>query len=142
VGVKGRDYIYTLVPLLEDALTDKDVVHRQLGIQCVKHIVLSVKPPALDLDLLVHFLNLIFPNVFEDNVYLKSSYDACIEALALRLGSDILYKYIVQGLYHPARKVRERYREIYFIVENIGYNGMAMNFCREKDSLMDFNVLI
>ena len=31
VGEMGRDYIYALLPLLEDALIDRDLVHRQVS---------------------------------------------------------------------------------------------------------------
>merc|ERR1711959_496871 len=29
IGEMGKDYIYSVVPLLEDALIDRDLVHRQ-----------------------------------------------------------------------------------------------------------------
>jgi len=31
IGEMGRDYIYAVTPLLEDALMDRDLVHRQVG---------------------------------------------------------------------------------------------------------------
>ena len=29
IGEMGKDYVYAIVPLLEDALIDRDLVHRQ-----------------------------------------------------------------------------------------------------------------
>ena len=31
IGEMGKDYIYSITPLLEDALMDRDLVHRQTG---------------------------------------------------------------------------------------------------------------
>ena len=41
IGEMGRDYIYAVVPLLEDALTDRDLVHRQTACTTVKHMALG-----------------------------------------------------------------------------------------------------
>lgn len=38
----AKDYIYAVTPLLEDALTDKDIVHRQTATAAIKHLALSV----------------------------------------------------------------------------------------------------
>ena len=37
----GKDYIYAVVPLLEDALMDRDLVHRQTACTTVKHLALG-----------------------------------------------------------------------------------------------------
>jgi len=42
VGEMGKDYIYAITPLLEDALTDRDLVHRQTAASAVKHLALGV----------------------------------------------------------------------------------------------------
>lgn len=36
IGEMGKDYVYALVPLLEDALMDRDLVHRQTAASVVK----------------------------------------------------------------------------------------------------------
>ena len=38
IGELGKDYIYAIVPLLEDALSDRDIVHRQMAAYAVKRI--------------------------------------------------------------------------------------------------------
>ena len=40
--VNLRDYIYAVTPLLEDALTDRDQVHRQLAANTTKNLALGV----------------------------------------------------------------------------------------------------
>lgn len=38
IGEMGKDYIYAVTPLLEDALMDRDLVHRQTASSVVKHM--------------------------------------------------------------------------------------------------------
>ena len=42
IGEMGKDYIYAVTPLLEDALIDRDLVHRQTASSAVKHLSLGV----------------------------------------------------------------------------------------------------
>ncbi|KAG4302623.1 hypothetical protein PCK1_001207 [Pneumocystis canis] len=42
IGEMGKDYIYSVVPLLCDALTDRDQVHRQTAATTVSHLSLGV----------------------------------------------------------------------------------------------------
>jgi hypothetical protein len=37
----GKDYIYSVITLLEDALMDRDLVHRQTACTTVKHLALG-----------------------------------------------------------------------------------------------------
>jgi hypothetical protein len=39
IGEMGKDYIYAVAPLLEDALMDRDMVHRQTAAAVVKRTV-------------------------------------------------------------------------------------------------------
>jgi splicing factor 3B subunit 1 len=36
IGEMGKDYVYAVVPLLQDALMDRDMVHRQTACSVVK----------------------------------------------------------------------------------------------------------
>ena len=48
IGEMGKDYIYAVTPLLEDALMDRDLVHRQTAASVVQHMALGVAgAPAL-----------------------------------------------------------------------------------------------
>jgi len=42
IGEMAKDYIRAITPLLEDALTDRDLVHRQTASSAVKHLALGV----------------------------------------------------------------------------------------------------
>lgn len=64
IGEMGKDYIYAVVGCLEDALTDRDLVHRQTAASIVKHLALGTAGLGNE-DAHLHLLNLIWPNVFE-----------------------------------------------------------------------------
>ncbi|KAF7683467.1 Splicing factor 3B subunit 1 [Astathelohania contejeani] len=133
------EYIYTLLPLLEDSLTEKDCQIRSLGIDCVKHIILSILYSAdFDYTLVGHLLNYVFLSILDDQVEdeVNGVFEACIPAL----GVNIVYKYIIQGLYHPAQRVRKRYRQIHDITRRLGYNQIIMCHNREDNSLLEFDI--
>jgi splicing factor 3B subunit 1 len=64
IGEMGKDYIHSVVTCLEDALTDRDLVHRQTAGAIVKHLALGTAGLGNE-DALLHLMNLIWPNVFE-----------------------------------------------------------------------------
>ena len=50
--------VYAITPLLEDALTDRDQVHRQTAASTVSHIALGVVGMGCE-DAMLHLLNLL-----------------------------------------------------------------------------------
>lgn len=64
IGEMGKDYIHSVVTCLEDALTDRDQVHRQTAGAIVKHLALGTAGLG-DEDAHLHLMNLIWPNVYE-----------------------------------------------------------------------------
>lgn len=64
IGEMGKDYIHSVVTCLEDALTDRDQVHRQTAGTIVKHLALGTAGLGNE-DAHLHLLNLIWPNVYE-----------------------------------------------------------------------------
>ena len=46
IGEMGKDYVYAVTPLLEDALMDRDLVHRQTAATVVKHLTLGLSQPC------------------------------------------------------------------------------------------------
>jgi splicing factor 3B subunit 1 len=62
IGEMGKDYIYAVAPLLEDALMDRDMIHRQTAAATVKHISLGVVGLGCE-DALLHLLNFVWPNI-------------------------------------------------------------------------------
>merc|ERR1711977_420944 len=104
IGEMGRDYVYALVPLLEDALIDRDQVHRQTAAAVVKSCALGVVGLGCE-DAMVHLLNLLWPNLFETSPHVIDRIIEAIEAIRMAVGPGIIMNYIYAGLMHPARKV-------------------------------------
>ena len=77
IGELGKDYCNSVIPLLEDALMDRDVIHRQIACNVVRHMALGVV--GLDCEpALLHLLNFVWPNVFES---LPHTVNSCVEVL-------------------------------------------------------------
>lgn len=112
IGEMGKDYIYAITPLLEDALMDRDLVHRQTAASVVQHVALGVSGLGCE-DALVHLLNYVFPNIFETSPHVINAVMGALDGLRLSLGPATIMNYVLQGLFHPARKVREVYWKIY-----------------------------
>lgn len=85
IGEMGKDYIYSVTPLLEDALIDRDLVHRQTASSALKHLALGVSYLGCE-DALVHLANFIWPNVFEISPHVINAVLEGIEGLRVALG--------------------------------------------------------
>jgi len=112
VGPQSAYYCDSVVTMLEDALTDRDLVHRQTASTIVKHLALGVAGLGCE-DSMLHLMNLVWPNCFETSPHVIGAVMDAIEAMRITLGPGILLSYVLQGLFHPARKVREVYWRIY-----------------------------
>lgn len=75
IGEMGKDYIHSVVTCLEDALTDRDLVHRQTAGSIVKHLALGTAGLGNE-DAHLHLMNLIWPNVFESKYLIASAHSA------------------------------------------------------------------
>ncbi len=64
-------------------------------------------------DALVHLLNYVWPNVFESSPHLINGVMGAIDGCRLALGPSTVLNYTLQGLWHPARKVRQTYWKVY-----------------------------
>merc|ERR1740117_954796 len=127
IGEMGKDYVYAIVPLLEDALMDRDLVHRQTACTVVKHMSLGVAGLGRE-DAMQHLLNYVWPNIFETSPHVIAAVFEAICGLRVALGPCTILQYVLQGLFHPARKVRAVYWRLY----NTVYIGAA-------DSLVAFH---
>lgn len=112
IGDMGKDYVYAVTPLLEDALMERDPVHRQTACATVKHMALGVAGLGCE-DALIHLLNFVFPNIFEESPHVIQAVFDALQGLMVALGPNVLLQYCFQGLYHPARKVREVYWKLF-----------------------------
>ncbi|XP_071445773.1 splicing factor 3B subunit 1 isoform X1 [Hetaerina americana] len=129
IGEMGKDYIYAVTPLLEDALMDRDLVHRQTACAAIKHMALGVYGFGCE-DALVHLLNHVWPNIFETSPHLVQAFMDSIEGLRVALGPIKILQYALQGLFHPARKVRDVYWKIYNTLYIGGQDALVAGYPR------------
>lgn len=112
IGEMAKDYVYAITPLLEDALTDRDQVHRQTAASVVTHIALNVAGLGCE-DAMLHLLNLLHPNLFETSPHVIDRVIEAIDAIRKAVGTGTVMNYIWAGMFHPARKVRTPYWRLY-----------------------------
>lgn len=112
IGDAAGDYIYAITPVLEDALIDRDLVHRQTACTAVGHLALGVRGLGKE-DALIHLLNHVWPNAFETSPHVINAVMSAIRGCTVSLGPAVILLYVLQGLFHPARKVREVYWKMY-----------------------------
>ncbi|KIW07773.1 uncharacterized protein PV09_01699 [Verruconis gallopava] len=105
IGEMSKDYVYAVTPLLEDALIDRDQVHRQTAASVVKHLALGVVGLGCE-DAMLHLLNLLVPNLFETSPHVIDRIIEGIDAIRNAVGTGLVMNYFVGMLFHPARKVR------------------------------------
>ncbi|GKU97958.1 hypothetical protein SLEP1_g11027 [Rubroshorea leprosula] len=89
IGDMGKDHLYAVTPLLEDAFMERDLVHRQTAASVVKHIALGVAGLGCK-DALVPLLNYVWPNVFETSPHVINSVFEASEGMRVALGPEIL----------------------------------------------------
>ncbi|KAE9381736.1 ARM repeat-containing protein [Stipitochalara longipes BDJ] len=112
IGEMAKDYVYAVTPLLEDALIDRDQVHRQTASAVVKHVALGVVGLGCE-DAMLHLLNLLWPNLFETSPHVIDRVLEAVDAIRMAIGPGLVMNYVWAGLFHPARKVRVPYWRIY-----------------------------
>jgi splicing factor 3B subunit 1 len=61
----------------------------------------------------MHLLNYVWPNVFETSPHVHNAFCEATEGLRMGLGAGVILNYVLQGLFHPARKVRTVYWKVY-----------------------------
>ena len=118
----------------------RDLVHRQTACWAVKHMALGVYGFGCD-DALMHLFNLVWPNIFENSPHMVQAFTDAVDGCRVALGPTIVFQYtlqvcfqwllvqflvftLLQGLFHPARKVREVYWKIY----NMLYIGSQVSW--------------
>ena len=129
VGEMSKDYIYAVTPLVEDALMDRDMVHRQTAATIVKHLALGVVGLSCE-DALIHLLNMLWPNIFEESPHVVAATMEAIDGLIVGIGPLRMTNYLLQGLFHPARKVREVYWRVYNTTYIYGQDAMVAAYPR------------
>lgn len=114
-GRVAKDYIYGITPLIEDALIDRDHVHRQIASSVIKHLSLNCygRINNESVDVFMHFLNLLLPNIYETSPHVIERILESIDSIRIVIGVGIFSNYLWAGLFHPARKVRQTYWKMY-----------------------------
>ncbi|CAI4687743.1 CCQ_1a_G0042810.mRNA.1.CDS.1 [Saccharomyces cerevisiae] len=112
IGNMSKDYIYFITPLLEDALTDRDLVHRQTASNVITHLALNCSGTGHE-DAFIHLMNLLIPNIFETSPHAIMRILEGLEALSQALGPGLFMNYIWAGLFHPAKNVRKAFWRVY-----------------------------
>lgn len=77
--------------------------------------------------MLTHLLNYVFPNIFETSPHIMNAVTEAIEGMRVSLGPGVILLYLMEGLFHPAKRVRQTYWRLY----NMVYVG-------NQDSLVSF----
>lgn len=112
VGEESKDYVYLVVPMIQHALTDRNVVLRQTGATVVRSLAVSCKNCDCE-DAFVHFLSLLIPNIFETSPHAIEKIRPAIDGLRVVIGTEILMQYMWTGLTHPSSAVRNAYYAVY-----------------------------
>ncbi|EPX70794.1 U2 snRNP-associated protein Sap155 [Schizosaccharomyces octosporus yFS286] len=108
IGEQARDYVYAITPLLANALMDRDAVHRQTAASVVKHLSLGCVGLGVE-DAMIHLLNLLWPNILEESPHVINAVREGIDGIRNCVGVGVVLAYLMQGLFHPSRKVRNTY---------------------------------
>ncbi|CAF0869746.1 unnamed protein product [Brachionus calyciflorus] len=132
IGEMGKDYIYAVTPLLEDALMDRDLVHRQTAMSAVGHMALGVASFGCE-DALTHLLNYVWPNIFETSPHVIQAFMSAIEGFRVGIGPVRLLYYTLQGLFHPARKVRDVYWRVYNTLYISAQDSLVAGYPKVQD---------
>ena len=114
----GRVYSHSIMSLLEDAICEREIVHRQLACNICKHLSLCNFGRPLQEEF-IHLMNMIWPNIMETSPHVILNTLETVESLRLNIGSGTIFNFLVQGLFHPARKVREIFWR--------SYNGLSIS---------------
>lgn len=112
IGEMAKDYIYAITPLYEEALIDRDLIHRQIACSGIKHLAIGVYGFGCE-DSLTHLMNLVWPNIYENSPHMVNAVMDGVDGFRLSIGSCRVLQYALQGLFHPARRVRDFYWRIY-----------------------------
>lgn len=93
---------------MQDALADRDLVHRQTAATVVQHMALGVPGLGCE-DALTHLLNYVWPNIFEDSPHLINGVMGAIDGCRLALGPCLVFHYTLQVSRLAWQRVLERF---------------------------------
>ena len=62
---------------------------------------------------MIHLFNHVWPNVFEESPHVRKAVFEAIESMRMAVGPTYVLMHLLQGLFHPARKVRTQFWRVY-----------------------------
>lgn len=132
VGSQGKDYIFSLVPLIERAATEQSLQVRRMAMELIRAVLfVMVDVPVGGSEsfpkLAIHLLNLAHPNlvellsgkkekISEDRLKLVSATVQVYEVARLIVGSQLVFQYLANGLFHPSEKIRDIFWRTYNLI--------------------------
>lgn len=128
IGEMSRDYLYSVVTLLESALIERHSVHRQSALFVISHLATAVFGLSCE-DGLVHLLNFVWPNVFEHSRHIQQAFIYSFEGFRVSLGARIMFLYVAQGMFHAARGVKNIYWRLYRLLFVGSHNALCESRC-------------
>ncbi|GMM32737.1 U2 snRNP complex subunit [Saccharomycopsis crataegensis] len=111
-GEMTKDYLYAVTPLLEDALSDRDQIHRQTAATVIKHMAINCAGLGME-EVFIHFLNMLMPNIYETSPHVIERILDGINGIRTNVGAGVFMNYVMIGLWYSARKVRTPYWKLY-----------------------------
>ncbi len=136
IGEMAKDYVFAVTSLLEDALADRDAVHRQTAAAALKHIALGVAGLSCE-EALQHLFNYLWPNIFEVSPHVINNVLDAVEAYRVALGPSFLLGYLLQGLFHPARRVRSVMWRVFNTLYIGSQDALVAHYPRLNDARYD-----
>ncbi|RVD91634.1 splicing factor 3B subunit [Tubulinosema ratisbonensis] len=114
--VKKETFIFRRIFLnfLIHALSQNDLVFNTNGLKLSKELIQHLQRNEL-----ISVLELVFMYIFSSNTLVSQLVIDNITLLSDKLGVEIVYSYLVQGLYHPSKKVYQKYNFIFDILKSI-----------------------
>ena len=99
----------------------------------MKHLSLGVAYLGCE-DALAHLMNYLFPNIFEVSPHVINAILDGLEGLRVSLGPGRVMAYTTQGLFHPARRVREVYWKIFNNIYLGAQDSLVSHYPELKDN--------
>ncbi|WUR02243.1 splicing factor 3B subunit 1 [Vairimorpha necatrix] len=117
-----KKYIPYLTSIIEDSILNPVIDFRVEGVELCTELLINLDKSEMDVEILTHHLNLIWYNILETNTIIIKEFNKFIKNFTKTLGAQFLIKYVIQGMFHPSKKVRRRYNEIYEIIKLVDKN--------------------
>lgn len=73
----------------------RDLVHRQTAMAAIQHMALGVCGFGCE-DALIHLLNYVWPNIFENSPHVVQAFMGAVEGLRMAIGPSKIFQYTLQ----------------------------------------------